>query len=274
MMSQTPSNHDTGVDADAFEAARALLGRFRGHMTIEHLSQGIKACLKNARGLVFEAELLAKNQRYARAMCLAMTALEEIGKTRVLKSMVRIPKTNQKLWADRWNLFSSHESKSAYAFVDTLPDEAYLFSELVLSAAADNAALVGLGERIRQAGLYVDWLASEDRWLNPLSEITDEMAESRIRIAKTGLSRLSRLCEQGWFSVGVLQIEHDILAPVNDDIPKSAGVLPEHLEQLGQVAPAKLREFYRLVTEKNLVHLPEDFAIQGTPWRQFIDASE
>ena len=244
--------------------------KFRGHMPIEHLSQGIKACLKNARELVFEAELLAKNQRYGRAMSLAMTASEEIGKTRILKSMVRIPKTNQKLWADRWNLFRSHESKVAHAFVDTLPDEAYLFPDLVLSAAVDNAARMGASERVRQGGLYVDWLASENRWLNPLSEITKNMADSRIDIAKAGLSRLGRLSEQGWFSPAVLQLEHDILSPMNDDMPKHPAVVPEDIQQLAEVAPEKLREFYRLATEKNLVHLPEDFAIQGVLWRQFI----
>jgi len=272
-MSRSQDNYEQGADAEALEAAKALMERFRGHMTIEQLSAGIKACLKNARGLLSEAKLLAKNQRYARAMSLAMTALEEIGKIDVLKSMVRIPKTNQKLWADRWNLFVSHESKTARAFKHTLPDEAYLFPELVVSAALDNAARVSVSERVRQTGLYVDWFPSENRWLNPVSEITKEMAESRMMIGNTGLTRLTRLCEQGWFSVGVLQIEHDVLGPVNDDMPRSAGVLAEHLEQLGQVAPAKLREFYRLVTEKGLVHLPEDFAIQGVPWRQFVGSS-
>ena len=58
---------------------RSLMVKYRSRLTIEQLSAGVKACLSNARALVFDAEVLGRNGRYARAMSLAMTAMEEIG---------------------------------------------------------------------------------------------------------------------------------------------------------------------------------------------------
>lgn len=71
--------------------------------------------------------------------------------------------------------------------------------------------------------------------------------------------------------MAVLVLEHEIMRPVNDGVPKLAGVVPADLERVTPVIRVKLREFFRAVIERDLVHLPEDFAIQEVPWRQFID---
>jgi AbiV family abortive infection protein len=261
-------------DPDAEDAVRSLMVKHRGRMTIEQLGLGIKACLSNGRALVREAQLLLKNNMYARAMSLSMTANEEVGKAGILRSMVRIPATNQKLWLDRWNLFRSHENKTAYASVDTLPDDAYLYPELVLAVSVDSHFRAPVSERIRQSGLYVDWYPWEKKWLNPCKEITEQMARSRMEIAKAGLARVGRFCEQGWFCPEVLQLEHDILGPLNDEMPKQTGVTQEQVQDLWGRFPKAFREFLRAVIGRKLLHLPDDFMVAGVPWREFIRCSE
>jgi len=247
----------TEEDQGALEAVQALMAKYRGPLTVEQISTGMKLCLKNARGLVFEAELLLKNQRRARAMSLALTAIEELGKVHVLHSMARIPKKNQKLWRDRWTQFRSHEAKASFAFPDTLPDEAFRFPDLILAASIDNSLRTPVGERLRQAGLYV--------------EISEDNALSRIEIARQGLHRLEALRNQGWFSATVLKIAHEVLGPLNESMPKAAHVTSEHVsEQMGEFGPAR-REFYVTVIKGGFVHLPDSFEIAGVPWREFLE---
>ncbi|GEM_PF-1996804 len=86
-----------------------------GSLKVKHWDNILKlyrACLKNASDLADEAELLCENCRYARAMALALFAIEEIGKSQIVADFFNDMVSNSEME----EAFKKHEIKSAYNF--------------------------------------------------------------------------------------------------------------------------------------------------------------
>ena len=69
-----------------------------------------RACLNNAKELADEAKLLCDNGHYARALALAITALEEIGKSQIVADFFN-DMVSKKEFEEA---FKRHEIKSSY----------------------------------------------------------------------------------------------------------------------------------------------------------------
>jgi AbiV family abortive infection protein len=104
------------LDAKERAAVEQLLDRYKGHLSVRQIADGIAVTLANAREIHQDALLLAAAGRYPRCVALLVSSLEELGKINVLSQMARIPKSNQSLWADAWESFRSHQHKATWGF--------------------------------------------------------------------------------------------------------------------------------------------------------------
>lgn len=125
-------------------------------LTTSQVALGMLRCRENARELLCDADLLTKNERYARAYMTLHTACEELAKFFVLDlAGRRLAQGNPPPWKRFWQRFRSHESKITQLSVQLLVLQTG--SETVdpaLLAAADT--LFGYDLRPRNASLYVD----------------------------------------------------------------------------------------------------------------------
>ena len=135
-----------------------------------------RTCLSNAWDLLDEAEILAKNQHYARAYFLAFTAAEEIGKALVVADWI-------------YNLVSQEEFKMA--FKNHKVKISYL--ESVFSAAygepeRDHDTLNQDVLR-RMASLYVG-KSNDDTPILPMDQISKELAWEMIAKVQNHLTSI------------------------------------------------------------------------------------
>ena len=150
------------------------------------LQKGIRYSFDNAKGLLSDAQLLSQHKRISRSFTLSHCAIEEIGKMAILHAMCEIPRENQKLWAWTWkNEFRNHRMKYALGRANLWTDQLYEQIGASLNASDFEA---GVAERLRQLGLYIEFLASDGRWGCP-TEITVEMAQQELAHASRAVQR-------------------------------------------------------------------------------------
>lgn len=123
--------------------------------TVTALIEGMIACRDNARELLEEAEILAREDRHSRSFALMYTACEELGKFAILEiGAKRLINGNPPDWKRFWKRFRSHESKSAQLEVQI---------QLLTLSSPDGDDFSGFAKMLfanglvtRNAALYVD----------------------------------------------------------------------------------------------------------------------
>lgn len=135
------------------------------------------ACITNAEDLLEEAELLLSKGHAARALALAYTSLEEVGKTHLVADYV----TDVVSLSEFRRAFSDHNLKAAYfRRWATLPDGIIEYDT--------EGAKTGFLER--NAALYVG-LGPEFTAETPSQAITPEYAEEVIRSVQVLLHEMA-----------------------------------------------------------------------------------
>lgn len=142
------------------------------------------ACMQNAVQLQEEAELLLSNKHYARAVALAVTAREELGKAQIV--------------ADRLNgcvsrsefeqAFRRHDLKAAYVSrrVDLETGPSVGNSKLVIGGTITYD--LEHGKKLfdlRSNSLYVGWDGAKP--LTPAETVTPELAEQAVASVKSSI---------------------------------------------------------------------------------------
>lgn len=84
--------------------------QFKGQLTPKLAAEGIKLANNNARDLFEDAEILFKNGRIERSVSLSILAIEEAGKSRILKEILLAedPKQLKEAWQD----YRKHTAKN------------------------------------------------------------------------------------------------------------------------------------------------------------------
>lgn len=260
------------LSSDEQKAVDGLCQKYKGHLSLDQIAEGIAACIENAASLYDDGLALLNANRHPRAMSLFIAAMEEVGKVSVLCSMSRIPTSNQALWSDYWRDFRSHENKATRAFVHTFPDEGRHYPAVMGAAANMQFELAPLGERFRQAGLYVDFLAGDKCWMSP-SDVPRTEAESWKRRLDTALSRVQEQAELGFFSTRALEIQRDVYGPINTNRPKRKDSQPQDDRDVAKKAVAAHRDYYRRLVDEGILDRNADIQVMGEPLRDFIDGT-
>jgi AbiV family abortive infection protein len=246
------------------KAVRSLLEKYKGHLSITQIAEGIRVTLENARCLFDDASALAQSGRLARSMALLVATMEEVGKISVLASMSRIPTDNRKLWSDAWESFRKHQHKSTWAFVHTYPDEARAFPELLVGASIQQFNLADVAERLRQYGLYVDFHAGEKRWISP-QEVSAADVENWVKRAESALLRAEGIAALGLFSQRALEIQNQVYAEFGRTRPRRKDTRESDVERALDEGPRLARAYFRRLVEEGVLSADADLEILGVP---------
>lgn len=244
---------------------------YRGKLTTEQIAKGIEECLENTERLIEDAHALLKANRPSTASFALLCADQELGKVYVLQLMaIDLPK-EQAGWQLWWKRFRGHEVKVTYANIFGIPELAEpSFSSIIEVIREDWLPSAGDLESLRQLCLYVDYSATEERWLSP-REISMQVAEDLMQKVVQRVQRALEAKQLGLLSVEALGIQHDELSNVLAEITQleEAGTLySAPLDD--KVSSAWQRCWRRLILE-GIVTLSNDYLIMGIPWREFIE---
>src|SRR5690606_8403927 len=118
--------------------------------------------IKNARSLFEEAMILHQHARYARAVTLAILAIEEIGKISIIKNIITADSTSdnyKKELKDWWRKFRSHRAKNSMWVLPLLLDSKAKKEHIEKFMSSTGNATAYLDEW-KMASLYVDVITS------------------------------------------------------------------------------------------------------------------
>ncbi len=217
----------------------------------DEIQEGIFLCIQNANDILNDCKLLKRRKRYARAMALAITCLEEIGKINLLRTINRIPANKQKLCAIKWKAFYKHNYKSSVGIITSFPDYLRKCIKAFTIAAVKQIENAPICEKARQLGLYTDYSEADNSWVSP-RVISKELANAYYQIAKEALNRINFIAEKGLFSTRVLEIEKEVYENVYQNIPDDK-IGPEAFDKLMRLAHIKAKEFYTRLVDEGII---------------------
>ncbi len=249
-----------------------LFKKYNGKLTIEQISEGIYFCIENASNIFGDAYILMKANRYPRALSLLILAIQEAGKVNILKNMIMISTKNQKLWKKEWKNFRRHETKDFFGhdietsseFSDS-PGE-YFWQHLLYKA--NNS--VPEREKVRQLGLYIDYIAGDKKWWSP-NEINRKMVKMIESEATKILCKLQMQKKIGFFSAKSLKIYREEFIDFHPEIEfgKEYEIEDFGNRLFGLKGPYK-KYLSRLIKEGVLNNIPDNLTISGKHWKKFI----
>lgn len=239
---------------------------------MEQISEGIYFCIENATNIFGDAYILIKENRFPRALSLLLLSIQEAGKVNILKNMAMISTRNQKLWQKEWKSFRKHEFKDflghnikIYSEFNNSPGEAF-WQLLIQKIHNSNSER----EKVRQLGLYVDYITGDKRWWSP-NEINGKMVKTVESEVIKILYKLQKEKEIGFFSATALQIYKE---EFSDFHPKIELGKEYEIEDFGKRIFG-LKEPYkkylsRLIEEGVLNKISDNLNISGKHWKKFI----
>jgi AbiV family abortive infection protein len=250
---------------------RPFFERHSGPLPVEQISLGISACIDNALDLFGDGLVLYNQKRYARALALLLTSLQEAGKVTLLRQMSLLSSKDQKRWSQLWKSFRDHETKDAFGQSAKISQDAKgnpgeAFWQQVLY----KTTLAPAKEKIRQFALYVDFVRKEKTWWSP-REITAGLVEEIIDDIVAALYNLYRAREMRLFSAAALRVYREEFAAFTPDIQlgKDYEIGDFGIRIFGINGPYK-RVWTRLIEENILKEVPDDLSIMGKPWREWL----
>ena len=195
----------------------------------ENLEKGVKLCLKNARRLIEDANLLIDNGSFGHALFFLITSIEEVSKAFMYTSS-RLE--SQKI--EELKEVYRHDIKCMYYL-------SFILGQLILIYGKTREKYEGkpldiddffiLGEdltssleemlALREWSLYVDF--EDGEWFSPF-DIKHKDVTTLVAFAENHLKNIERLCEI------LLKIPSDLLTQLKEYIEKQ--LVPSYLEEL------------------------------------------
>lgn len=153
---------------------------YRGDIPAEQVVRGMELIDRNSREIIEDAKLLLENGRYARAVALSVTALEESAKKSALVSLYAV-QANGKLRKRVWQEYRSHTSKAS--FIVRRPAFLGAFEGQNIEEKAQRMGKIM--DLYKQLGLYADSYETDEgskSWSIPSESITPDMAKGAFRM--------------------------------------------------------------------------------------------
>jgi len=168
----------------------------------ENLKEGSILCLKNAKSLLEDAELLIKKKSYGHAKFLIISAIEETNKAFLLASPITnyqeirkdIREHKKKIFPFVLSQFSkSNDKYLADLATKILRKEPLTRNELISSIRDSSKSIQATEETIksRMRGLYVDY--ESERWISPF-DISKKDVSELFKLAKEYFEYFYKLC--------------------------------------------------------------------------------
>lgn len=157
------------------------LKQYKGALTTSQIVEGMNSAVENARRLSKDARILLDAGRFASASSLAALAIEEAGKTSILRELSLA--ANQEDLKKAWKRYRSHRSKNVHWILPHLAASgASSLEELrqIVDPKSDHPTLL---DRIKQIGFYTDCLGKA-HWSVPGEIIDGDLAIQLVSIAE------------------------------------------------------------------------------------------
>ena len=207
-----------------------------GQLSVDEIGRGMHKSFKNAAELIADAELLLK-QRPARAMSLAVLAVEEIAKVGLLTNAAVRARNSTISWADiqkEHDLQSHRHKQTVFAAYGQA-----ILDKMGAITGKDNSykqtvpsGIEPLLDYMKQLGFYVD--VSDGQFISPSKFGSDnlEWSEWLISVAKERLRSFNLLHKTEEKSIEVARKAGEFALIISEDLDE---------EQLKQ----KIREFIK-----------------------------
>jgi AbiV family abortive infection protein len=156
-------------------------------LSVSQINEGRKKALNNAEELFGEAKILLNRGRSARALFLALIAIEELGKYIMLISAAVNIVNNTINWKVFWKRYRDHKSKTSL----------YLHTEYLFSTIKPSEYLwelkkqSKLQESVKLMSLYSDFASNHDNsFFKPSEAIDMRTADLTIKVLKQHLDNI------------------------------------------------------------------------------------
>lgn len=180
------------------------LSQYAGALSAAEIAEGMNAAAANAGRLYVDAEILLNAGRFPTATALAILAIEEAGKTAILRQMA-VATTREEV-ADAWKAYRSHTKKNVSWPLASLVAGGARRLEEFSSLFADASEHPHLAEQVKQIALYTDCLGRR-HWSKP-SEVVDE------KLARAFVDAARPLIPRRLFSTREIELWQEYLGPV------------------------------------------------------------
>jgi AbiV family abortive infection protein len=157
------------------------LQQFKNHLSYSQIADGMNAACENARRLVEDAQILFDAQSYPSAVSLAILAIEESGKTAILREMATAQ--DGKALKAAWKSYRSHTKKNvAWILPDLVINGARKLEEFdqIFNPQGDHPEIL---DNVKQIGFYTDCLGKA-HWSVPVEVIDERAAKSILSVAQ------------------------------------------------------------------------------------------
>ncbi|RCK30306.1 hypothetical protein TH9_19950 [Thalassospira xiamenensis] len=210
---------------------------YRGVLSPSSTAEGINAANRNARRLLEDAKLLFVEERYPSASSIAALAIEEAGKSSILRSIAAANGSAE--LRNEWKRYRDHRSKNgAWIIPDLAKDGARSLQDFA-SVVDRNSEHTVLLNSIKQLGFYTDCYG-DSHWSEPKKVLDREIAESLLKIAEV-------LCRERDVTVREIELWVEYIQPNNRTPNMAQGLIrwaeKMYEEDLSETTPEEFMLF-------------------------------
>lgn len=147
--------------------------QYQGSLNPKTAAEGIKFAYENALSLLNDAELLFNHGRYERCVSLSILAIEESGKSTIIRSLL-LSDDNTHLKKE-WKNYRKHTEKNlSWILPDLITNGAKTLDDLkrIFDTSSDHGQSL---ENLKQLSIYTD-IFSSTKWSTPSKVIDKEIA--------------------------------------------------------------------------------------------------
>jgi AbiV family abortive infection protein len=166
---------------EMYESRVKKARQYRGRLSSAEIAEGINVARRNAERLAKDARLLFENDRYPSALALAILAIEETGKSGVLRQ-IAVASDDKKL-ISQWRDYRTHTTKNAHWPLLDMYFKGARRLEDFLPMFDPNAQHPQMMDRVKQLSLYTDSF-KKGFWAVPEHVVKKELAEGMLVVAE------------------------------------------------------------------------------------------
>ena len=155
--------------------------QYKGKLTPELASEGIKLSHENAFKILQDAKLLFENKRFQRSVTLSILAIEEAGKSSILRGILL--QNDEKLLKKDWQNYRNHTAKNTMWIFPNLFNSGARKMEDFRKLFTCNPKHTRDLESVKQLSIYTD-IFSKGVWSFPEKAIDEELAKEILEVAK------------------------------------------------------------------------------------------
>lgn len=158
------------------------LSQYRGPLSALQAAEGMNAAARNARRLAEDGKLLLAAERFPSAASLAILALEECGKSAILRQLLSAD--SPKELAKNWGRYRKHTEKNYLVLMPDLISQGarklHEFRNLFTQETASHRATY---DTVKQLGFYTDCCGAA-HWSIPAEVIDGNLAALLVSLAE------------------------------------------------------------------------------------------